>query len=64
MYGAGERMLKSEFEKSVEVEFEGHKFPAFSFWNSYLKGLYGNYMELPPVEKRNTHNMIVYLKED
>lgn len=64
MYGAGERMLKSEFEKSVEVEFEGHKFPAFSCWNSYLKGLHGNYMELPPVEKRNTHNMIVYLKED
>lgn len=29
LYGAGERMLKSEFEKSVEVEFEGHKFPAF-----------------------------------
>ena len=64
LYGAGERMLKSEFEKSVEVEFEGHKFPAFFCWDSYLRGLYGNYMELPPVEKRKTHNMTVYLKED
>lgn len=64
LYGTGERMLKSEFEKSVEVEFEGHKFPAFSCWDSYLRGLYGNYMELPPIEKRKTHNMTVYLKED
>lgn len=64
LYGAGERMLKSEFEKVVEVEFEGHKFPAFFCWDSYLRGLYGNYMELPPVEKRKTHNMTVYLKED
>ena len=64
LYGIGERMLKSEFEKSVEVEFEGHKFPAFSCWDSYLTGLYGDYIQLPPVEKRKTHNMTVYLKED
>lgn len=64
LYGVGERMLKSEFEKYVEVEFEGHKFPAFSCWDSYLTGLYGDYMQLPPVEKRKTHNMTVYLKED
>lgn len=64
LYGIGERMLKSEFKKSIEIEFEGHKFLAFSCWDSYLKGLYGNYMELPPVEKRKTHNMTVYLKEN
>ncbi|MDO4921925.1 MAG: LicD family protein [Phascolarctobacterium sp.] len=63
LYGAGERMLKSEFEQAVEVEFEGHKFPAFSCWDSYLKGLYGNYMQLPPVEKRRTHDMTAYLIE-
>lgn len=64
LYGIGERMLKAEFEKSVEVEFEGYKFPAFSCWDSYLTGLYGDYMQLPPVEKRKTHNITVYLKED
>ena len=64
LHGVEERMLKSEFEKLVEVEFEGHKFPAFSCWDSYLTGLYGDYMQLPPVEKRKTHNMTVYLKED
>lgn len=63
LYGAGERMLKSEFEKQVMVEFEGHKFPAFSCWDSYLKGLYGDYMQLPPVEKRQTHDMKVYVKD-
>lgn len=64
LYGVGERMLKSEFEKAIEVEFEGHKFPAFSCWDSYLKGLYGDYMQLPPVEKRKTHDMVAYLLDE
>lgn len=63
LYGAGERMLKSKFEKQVLVEFEGYKFPTFSCWDSYLHGLYGDYMKLPPVEKRQTHDMKVYVKE-
>lgn len=62
LLGAGQRMLKSEFEKLVEVEFEGYKFAAFSCWDSYLKGMYGDYMKLPPKEQRKTHNMIVYLR--
>lgn len=62
IYGVGERMLKTEFEKEVTVTFENHQFPAFSCWDSYLKGLYHNYMELPPIEKRKTHNMEVYIK--
>lgn len=64
LYGTGERMLKTEFEKAVEVEFEGHKFPAFSCWDSYLRGLYGDYMQLPPIEKRKTHDMVAYLVDE
>lgn len=64
LYGAGERMLKSEFERETEVEFEGYKFPAFSCWDSYLHGLYGDYMKLPPIEKRLTHDMEAYLLEE
>ncbi len=64
LYGAGERMLKVAFEKAVEVEFEGYKFPAFSCWDSYLHGLYGDYMQLPPIEKRQTHEMEAYLLEE
>lgn len=63
LYGVGERMLKSEFEKQVMVEFEGHQFPTFSCWDSYLHGLYHDYMQLPPVEKRQTHDMEVYVKD-
>ena len=64
LYGAGERMLKSEFERETEVEFEGYKFPAFSCWDSYLHGLYGEYMQLPPIEKRQTHDMEAYMLEE
>lgn len=59
----GERMLKAEFEKSVEVEFEGHKFKAFSCWDSYLTGQYGDYRQLPPIEQRKTHDLEVWIKE-
>ena len=64
LYGSGERMLKSEFETAIEVEFEGCRFPAFSCWDSYLHGLYGDYMQLPPLEKRQTHDMEAYLLEE
>lgn len=61
LYGPAERMDKAEFEKETQVTFKGHTFPAFSCWDSYLRNLYGNYMELPPVDKRKTHDMIVYI---
>ncbi len=64
LYGAGERMLKIEFEKSVEMEFEGYEFPVFSCWDSYLHGLYGDYMQLPPLEKRKTHDVEAFLLEE
>ena len=63
LYGAGERMLKSEFEKAVEVEFEGEMYPAFSCWDSYLTGLYHDYMTLPPESERRTHDIVVYMDD-
>lgn len=62
IYGIGERMKKNEFEQEVSVKFEGHEFPTFSCWDSYLTGIYNNYMELPPVNKRKTHKITVYHK--
>ena len=62
LYGVGERMKKSEYEKPYLVEFEGYRFYAPSCWDSYLRGLYGEYMVLPPKEKRITHTMNVYRK--
>ncbi len=61
LYGIGERMLKAEFEKAVPVEFEGKTFPTFSCWDSYLQGIYGDYMKVPPAEKRTTHDIEAYM---
>lgn len=62
LYGAGERMKKSEFYPMTEVLFEKHKFPAMGCWDSYLKGIYGDYMTLPPEEKRVTHDIEAFYK--
>ena len=62
-YGTKERMLKAPFLKSVPVEFEGMYFPAPSNYHEYLSSLYGDYMQLPPEDKRKTHDMTAYLDE-
>lgn len=61
--GIGERVPKNEFEKTVFLEFEGLQLPTFSCWEMYLKGMYGDYMKLPPEEKRLTHEMAVHRVE-
>lgn len=34
------------------IEFEGHMFSAPGNYDAHLKGIYGDYMKIPPVEKR------------
>ena len=60
LYGPGERMEKNAFYKPCEVEFENHYFKTMSCWHEYLKGLYGDYMQLPPLNKRVTHQIIAW----
>lgn len=50
------RLLKSVFEEYIDVEFEGHMFKAIKEYDIYLKKIYGDYMKLPPVEKRIPHH--------
>ena len=45
----------------IQMTFEGYGFNAPSNYDEYLSGLYKNYMELPPVDKRVTHDMEVYM---
>ena len=63
LYGPGERMNKQEFVKSEQVMFEGSVFSTMSCWKEYLSNLYGkDYMQLPPEEKRVTHDMVAWKK--
>ncbi|MBQ4531275.1 MAG: LicD family protein [Lachnospiraceae bacterium] len=40
------------FDEFTELEFEGYKFKAFKDYHTYLTMHYGDYMKLPPKEKR------------
>ena len=43
---------KDDFSEYVLLEFEGRKFYAIKGYNHHLTQLYGDYMQLPPVEDR------------
>ena len=48
-------MPYSIFEEYTDYEFNGVKFMGIKDADTYLKTVYGNYMELPPEDKRITH---------
>lgn len=48
----GEIIPKDYFSEGVELPFEGHLLPVPKAYDAYLTAIYGNYMELPPEEKR------------
>ncbi|MDG2960978.1 LicD family protein [Bisgaard Taxon 10/6] len=64
LYGASEKMLKAELDEAVEVIFENNVFTTFSCWDSYLRGLYQDYMKLPSIDKRGHHEMIAWTDND
>ncbi len=49
-------MLKSVFLPATQVEYEGKMYDAPGDYEFYLKRIYGDYMTLPPENKRVTHN--------
>ena len=63
-YGPRERMSRKKFGKAVMVPFEGRQMPAPSNYHHYLTGLYHDYMQLPPEEKRIMHGMDAWLLEE
>ena len=51
----GEVFPSSVFLSTTMASFEGEEAPIPQGWSCYLSNLYGNYMELPPVDKRERH---------
>ena len=55
-YGPGERIKDEDFDTEY-FEFEGLRVKGLKGYDKYLKGLYKNYMELPPEDKRKYHEI-------
>lgn len=57
------RFLLNDFSKYIDAEFEGYKLKIIQGYDDYLKNTYGEYMQLPPEEKRiSTHTFEAYWK--
>lgn len=61
-YQMKERYEKEVFENYIDMDFEGMSMSVIRDYDIYLRVHYGNYMELPPVEKRECHGSVVYYK--
>ncbi len=62
-YGTREIMPREGVDSSADVLFEGHTVQTMACWELYLKNVYRNYMELPPENKRKTHEMDAWISE-
>ena len=63
-YRKKEIMPRETYFEFTKLSFEGHDFNAYKDYDSLLNSLYGDYMILPPENKRHTHHMFnAYWKE-
>ena len=47
----------SAFQNTVDAPFEGHLFKIPQGYDEWLRNIFGDYMQLPPEEKRVTHHV-------
>jgi lipopolysaccharide cholinephosphotransferase len=63
-YSNSPKFPASYMEDFVEVEFEGYRVKAIKQYDTYLRGIYGDYMQFPPKEKQKSHHSYtVYWKK-
>lgn len=63
-YGACQCVPANVFSSFVDVEFECRKAKAMEGWDVYLTNVFGDYMKLPPPEKRRTHHSFRLWKKE
>lgn len=56
IYKSKEIMPSSVFDEYIDYDFENNKFKIIKDYDTYLSNIYGNYLQLPPLEKRVTHH--------
>ena len=62
-YGRKELMNKEQVADFVMCKFENNEYRIPAGYDKYLKDHYGNYMQLPPIEKQRGHsNRTIYWK--
>ncbi len=54
---------RSDFDELIELPFEGHMLIGPKNYENILNASYENYRELPPPEKRVTHNVACFWRE-
>lgn len=54
------RFDRASFDDLVKMRFETEAMRVIGQWDRHLRGLYGDYMEIPPIEKRQTHSIEAY----
>ena len=55
--GERERLERKWFNESIEVSFEGRRYLAPVGADQYMRRLFGDYMKLPPEDKRISHHL-------
>lgn len=63
-YKMRECFLKNWFEEPRLYIFENDSFYGPNDYDSFLKQLYGNYMQLPPEDKRRNHRIIAWINDN
>ena len=63
-YGTREFFQSEWFNETLEISFNNFSVKIPKQYDKYLTVMYGNYMELPPVEKRVTHHGQFYINLD
>ena len=56
----GETFLRKDYCEYIKADFEGRQFNIPAGYDKILKQLYGNYMEIPPEDKREKHVVLEF----